>query len=67
MFDVYLSRSGHRLTVLEGEGLPKGAPGRWIKVRTVARVTDDTKDAIAMVGYHLHKLTSTFEETVKGR
>jgi hypothetical protein len=67
MYDVYLNPKGRRLIVPKGKGLPSGASGKWTKARTVKNITDDAKDAIATVGYHLYKLTITFDEHVKKR
>jgi hypothetical protein len=63
MYDVYLNPKGIRLIVKAGASLPAEAkPGEYKKKRTVTKVSDDTKDAIDLQGYHLYKFTASFKE-----
>jgi hypothetical protein len=64
MYDVFLSPKGVRLIVEARKPAPAQAQD-WKKARTVADVSQDTKDAIETVGYHLYKLTTHFDEIGK--
>jgi hypothetical protein len=58
-----LNQKGIRLIVRTGASLPAGAKtGEWKKKRTVAKVSDDTKDVIDLQGYRLDKFTASFRE-----
>jgi transglutaminase-like putative cysteine protease len=61
MYDVYLSSTGKRLIVPEGNVPPTEAEG-WRKVRSVGNVPLEAKEAIKAKGYHIYTRAAGFEE-----